>query len=84
MSEIFPLQVRGSAMSVATIALWVSNIVVALTFLSMIERFGNTATFWLYGLICAAAWVFVYLLVPETKERSLEEIEADLRERAAV
>jgi MFS family permease len=84
MSEIFPLQVRGSAMSVATIALWVSNIVVALTFLSMIERFGNTATFWLYGLICAAAWVFVYLLVPETKERSLEEIEADLRERSAV
>jgi Sugar (and other) transporter len=50
----------------------------------MIERFGNTATFWLYGLICAAACVFVYLLVPETKERSLEEIEADLRERAAV
>lgn len=83
-SEIYPLKVRGSAMSVATIALWLTNVVVAVTFLSMLQLLGNTFTFWMYALIGIAAWIFIYFLVPETKERSLEEIEADLRERASV
>lgn len=80
-SEIYPLKVRGSAMSLATIALWLTNVVVALTFLSMIDALGATATFWLYAGIGILAWIFIYFLVPETKGRSLEEIEAELRER---
>lgn len=77
-SEIYPLRIRGSAMSVSTIALWLTNVVVALTFLSMFAALGGTATFWIYAGICLAAWLFTYFLVPETKQRTLEEIEADL------
>lgn len=78
-SEIYPLKIRGSAMSVATIANWASNFVVALTFLSLVQLLGQTATFWLYALVSIGAWFFVYFLVPETKGRSLEKIEDDLR-----
>ena len=78
-SEIYPLKVRGSAMSVATIANWASNFVVALTFLSLVQLLGQAATFWLYALVSIGAWIFVYFLVPETKGRTLEKIEDDLR-----
>ncbi len=78
-SEIYPLKVRGAAMSVATVANWAMNLVVAVTFLTLVEVLGRPETFWLYGIIAVAAWVFFYLLVPETKGRSLEEIEAHWR-----
>lgn len=78
LSEIYPLKIRGAAMGVATLVVWGSNFVVALTFLSLIEAVGETGSFWLYALICAAALAFSYFFVPETKGRSLEQIEADL------
>ncbi|MCI2422545.1 sugar porter family MFS transporter [Saccharopolyspora sp. K220] len=78
-SEIYPLRIRGSAMSVSTIALWLTNVLVALTFLSMFAALGGTATFWIYAGVCVAAWLFTYFLVPETKQRTLEQIEADLQ-----
>jgi sugar porter (SP) family MFS transporter len=77
-SEIFPLDIRGSAMSLAALCVWIFDLVVSLTALSLIEAIGRTGTFWLYALISIAAWAFVYFLVPETKGRSLEEIEAAL------
>jgi MFS family permease len=77
--ELFPLKVRGSAMSVCTILHWSSNLVVSLTFLPLIEAVGETFVFWGYGLISIGAFVFVYLLMPETKGRSLEQIQKDLR-----
>lgn len=77
--ELFPLKVRGSAMSVCTILHWSSNLVVSLTFLPLIEAVGETSVFWGYGLISIGAFVFVYLLMPETKGRSLEQIQKDLR-----
>ena len=77
--EIFPLKVRGSAMSVCTILHWSSNLVVSLTFLPLIEAIGETPVFWGYGVISIGALAFVYFLMPETKGRTLEEIEADLR-----
>ncbi len=80
--EIFPLKVRGSGMGLATILHWSSNLLVSLTFLPLINAFGETAVFWGYGLISIGAFTFVYFLMPETKGRSLEKIEADLRERA--
>lgn len=80
-SEIYPLSVRGSAMSISTISLWLANTVVALTFLSLFGALGLTITFWIFAVIGVAAWFFVFFLVPETKQRSLEEIEADLKRK---
>jgi MFS family permease len=78
-SEIYPLNVRGKAMSMASLANWGSNFIVALTFLLLIDAFGQAGTFWLYAAIGVVAWIFVYFMVPETKGRTLEEIEADFR-----
>lgn len=74
-SEIYPLEVRGQAMSIATIANWLSNLLIALSFLSLIEYLGPSLTFWLYAIIGIGAWFFCYFLVPETKQKTLEEIE---------
>jgi SP family galactose:H+ symporter-like MFS transporter len=78
-SEIYPLKVRGMAMSVATVANWGMNLVVAVTFLTLVNTLGKAETFWLYGIVAVAAWVFCYRLVPETKGKSLEQIEAHWR-----
>ncbi|MFC6731004.1 sugar porter family MFS transporter [Haladaptatus sp. DYSN1] len=81
-SEIYPLRVRGTAMGVVTVVNWAANLLVALTFLQLIDVAGRPGTFWLYAALSIAALVFTYYLVPETKGRSLEEIEADLRGNA--
>jgi SP family galactose:H+ symporter-like MFS transporter len=78
-SEIYPVKIRGQAMSIATIANWGANLLVALTFLTLVHALGRPGTFWLYGLVGVGAWVFAYALVPETKGRSLEDIEAHWR-----
>ncbi len=75
-SEIYPLKVRGRAMSVATTANWGANLIVTLTFLSFIQMLGKPLTFWIYGLLGIGALLFAYFLVPETKGQSLEDIEA--------
>jgi sugar porter (SP) family MFS transporter len=81
-AEIYPLKIRGRAMGVATVANWGSNLLVALTFLSLLHVLGRAWTFWLYGIVGVLAWLFVYWLVPETKGRTLEEIEASWRKHA--
>lgn len=78
-SEIFPLNVRGAAMGVTTLSLWFSNFLVAQFFPSLFD-IGPTVAFAVFAGITAAGLIFVYALVPETKGRTLEEIEADLRE----
>jgi sugar porter (SP) family MFS transporter len=78
-SEIYPVKIRGLAMSIATVANWGANLLVALTFLTLIQIMGRPGTFWLYGLVGIGAWIFAYMLVPETKGRSLEDIEAHWR-----
>ncbi|GAB3667227.1 sugar porter family MFS transporter [Halopiger thermotolerans] len=81
-SEIYPMEFRGTAMGVVTVLNWAANLVVSLTFLRLVDVFGQSGTFWLYGVLSLAALAFCYRLVPETKGRSLEEIENDLRETA--
>ncbi len=76
-SEIYPQAVRGPAMSFATMVNWASNLLVALTFLTLLDTLGESATFWLYAGICVLAIVFVYTKVPETKGKTLEQIAAD-------
>jgi MFS transporter, SP family, galactose:H+ symporter len=83
-AEIYPLRVRGLAMGVATTANWASNLVVSLTFLSLTEALGPSLTFWVYGLLTVVAVIFAYKLVPETKGRTLEEIEDFWHEHAQV
>ncbi|MFZ1807900.1 MAG: sugar porter family MFS transporter [Cyclobacteriaceae bacterium] len=75
-SEIYPLKIRGVAMSVATSANWGANLFVALTFLTLIQATGKSSTFWIYGLVGIGAWLFTWFYVPETKGRSLEDIES--------
>jgi SP family galactose:H+ symporter-like MFS transporter len=78
-SEIYPLRIRGTAMSVASIANWGSNWLVALTFPVLLATLGGAGSFWLFAALGIVAWVFVYFRVPETKNRTLEEIEASFR-----
>lgn len=82
--EIFPLKVRGSAMSICLMVNWSSNFIIALTFLPLIDAIGRPGAFWLFGAMCVIFWLFAYFFVPETKGRSLEEIERDLRSRLPV
>ena len=78
-SEIYPLKVRGAAMSAVTVTNWAMNLIVAVTFLSLVAFIGQAFTFWLYGLIAIGAWIFFYKLVPETKGKTLEQIEEHWR-----
>jgi sugar porter (SP) family MFS transporter len=75
MSEICPTRIRGRAMSVATIFLWCGTLLVTLTFLSLVKAFTAPGTFLMYAAISIAAFVFVWRFVPETKGRTLEEID---------
>ena len=81
-SEIFPLRVRGTAEGITTFFNWSANLIVSLTFLSLIERFGQTVSFWALGVFGVLGFVYIYFRVPETMGRSLEDIEDDLRSNA--
>jgi sugar porter (SP) family MFS transporter len=77
-SEIFPLTVRGQAMAVCSVANWAANFVVSYYFLQLIDGIGRSATFWLYAGLSVLGIVFFVAKVPETRERTLEQIERDL------
>lgn len=74
-SELFPTRIRGRAMSIATVCLWLACILVAATFLSLVEAIGSTGAFWLYAAMSVLNFLFIWRVMPETKGRSLEEIE---------
>jgi SP family galactose:H+ symporter-like MFS transporter len=78
-AEIYPLKIRGSAEGVAAGTNWAANFLVSVTFLTLAQTIGASWTFWLYAALAVAAWIFCYTLVPETKGRTLEEIEAAWR-----
>src|SRR5262252_1879033 len=82
-SEIFPLALRGRAMSLATVANWGFNLIVSATFLDLVIAAGNAGTFLIYAVLSLGALAFVGVMVPETKGHSLEQIELDF-ERAYV
>src|SRR6266436_3264747 len=75
MAEICPTRIRGRAMSIATVFLWCGKLLVTLTFLSLVNLFTAAGVFLLYAIISIAAFLFVWRGVPETKGRTLEEIE---------
>jgi sugar porter (SP) family MFS transporter len=77
-SEIYPLRLRGRAMSYATMANWGANFIVTISFLTLISAIGGLGVFLLYAALTVSAVVYFVRVVPETKGRTLQEIEADL------
>jgi len=77
-SEIFPNRIRGAAMAVAVSSLWIACFILTYTFPILNAKLGSAGTFWLYAGICVAGFVFIKLKLPETKGKTLEEIEREL------
>jgi sugar porter (SP) family MFS transporter len=78
LSEIFPNRIRGAAMSIAALAHWIGNFSLTFTFPAIKENLGWANNFWLYGVICAFGFIVLYLILPETKGKTLEEIERQI------
>ncbi|KAF5294228.1 hypothetical protein FQA39_LY13476 [Lamprigera yunnana] len=81
LGEIFTIPVKGVAGSIVTAFHWICTFVVTKTFTDVIEAIGPHGTFWLYGIMCGISLVFVFILVPETKGKSLQDIEAIIKLR---
>jgi sugar porter (SP) family MFS transporter len=83
-AEIYPLRLRSKAAGIGTMANWLFNFIVSLTFLTLLVALGQSGTFFLYAGIGVLTLIFVYFLVPETKGKTLEDIEEGWRKRAGV
>jgi sugar porter (SP) family MFS transporter len=77
-SEIFPNAVRGTAMSIAVFALWSGCFTLTYTFPAMARRLGAAGAFWVYAVVCVAGFAFILLRLPETKGKTLEQVEQEL------
>ena len=78
LAEIFPNRIRGIAMATCTFALWVGCCTLTFSFPSMNAALGSSGTFWIYSAICVCAFIFLFRRCPETKGKSLEELEKEL------
>lgn len=81
LSEIFPQQIRGTAMAISTLFLWIACFILTYTFPLLNEWLQAAGTFWLYGGICLAGFFFIRARLPETKGKSLEEIEKEITKK---
>jgi SP family xylose:H+ symportor-like MFS transporter len=77
-SEIFPNRIRGVAVSISVSALWLASFFLTYTFPLISSALGSAGTFWLYSMICLLGFLFILWRVPETKGKSLEEVEHQL------
>lgn len=77
-SEIFPNRIRGAAMSVAVTALWIACFILTYTFPLLNAKLGSAGSFWLYAVICVAGGSYIFARLPETKGKTLEQIEREL------
>lgn len=82
-SELYPQRIRGTAMSATMFSNWTMNFVVSLTFLTLLDALGGPNTFALYAAVCALLTLFAIRRIPETRGKSLEEIERELTSRTA-
>jgi len=78
LAEIFPNRIRGAAMSICVSALWIGCFLLTVTFKPINAALGAAGTFWLYGAICLFGFVVMWFLLPETKGKTLEQIEREL------
>lgn len=81
LSEIFPNRVRGAALSIATFSLWTACFILTYTFPLLNQMLKASGTFWLYGVVCVLGFWYIYKMLPETKSKTLEEIENELTSR---
>jgi sugar porter (SP) family MFS transporter len=81
-SEVYPVKVRGKGSSMGSLTHWVLDLIIASSVLTLINTITATGMFWLYGLFGIIGILFVYRIVPETKGRTLEEVDAELMQRA--
>jgi predicted MFS family arabinose efflux permease len=77
-SEIFPNRIRGAAISTAVMSLWIACFILTYTFPILNRHLGPAGTFWLYAGICLAGFIFIIFTLPETKGKTLEQIEREL------
>ncbi|MDX2079705.1 MAG: MFS transporter [Terrimicrobiaceae bacterium] len=82
-AEIYPLDVRGPAMGIATLASWLANFAVSSTFPAFSLAVGEANAFFIFGLITALSWLFTFASLPETSRRTLDEVQEIWNERAA-
>ncbi|HEX8918706.1 MAG TPA: sugar porter family MFS transporter [Chloroflexota bacterium] len=75
-AEVFPNQLRGTGQSISTVGNWAANLVVSISFLSLINLLGRPLTFWVYAVLGVITFLFVLKFVPETRGKTLEQIEA--------
>jgi len=78
LAEIFPNRIRGAAMAICTFALWVGCCTLTFSFPSMNAALGSSGTFWIYSAICLCTFIFLFRRCPETKGKSLEQLEQEL------
>lgn len=78
-AEIFPNRIRGGAMSISVTALWAACFALTYTFPSLNAKFSTAGVFWIYAAICLCGWIFLYFRLPETRGKTLEEIETGIR-----
>jgi MFS family permease len=82
-SEVYPLEIRGKGSATGSTTHWVLDLIIASTVLTLINTITETGTFWLYGVFGILGILFFFRVVPETKGRSLEEIEEELERRTS-
>lgn len=83
LSEIFPMTIRGFAMGLAVFVLWTTNTIISFVFPPLVKSLGSTATFALFAIVNAVSFFYVLKFCPETRGRSLEELEDDFRSHDA-
>jgi len=81
-SEIYPLRYRGICGGIASTTVWISNLIVSESFLSLTEAIGTAWTFMMFGIVAVVAIFFVVVYVPETKGVPMEEVEKMLEQRS--
>jgi SP family arabinose:H+ symporter-like MFS transporter len=80
-SEIFPGEIRGRAMAISIMVMWIADTIVGQLTPILLKELGTAATFWFFALFCIIAFIAVYKLLPETKGKSLEQIENEWKEK---
>jgi len=78
LSEIFPNRIRGGALSISVAALWLANFLLAQSFPMMYAKLDLAGCFWVYAAVCVAGFLLIYFRLPETKGKTLEQIEREL------
>ena len=80
-SEIFPTRIRGKALGISIMVMWVADTIMGQLTPILLRELGTASTFWIFAFFCMVAFITVYRLLPETKGKSLEEIESFMNEK---